>query len=226
MYPCGQKRPSRALDDALDRLRSRPDRPRAHGRARHRHAQLRPDERAEHADHRHGGQGLGPVGRDRAPALPRGARDLAYRRRDGPGDRHRHPQPRPRAAQPARGHGRARRGPRPGRPDRRSTGCATRRPTTRRPTPASTARASCRPARGRSATPPRRPRPPLADITASTANTHPVAADEVVYVETNHPNDRVLPVTWTLNGAVGPQHDQQPQPGPRRAERCRPARTR
>ena len=35
-----------------------------------------------------------------------------------------------------------------------------------------------------------------------TANTHPVAADEVVYVETNHPADRVLPVTWTLNGAA------------------------
>ena len=39
----------RALDDALDRLRLRPDRPRAHGRARHRHAELGPDERAEHA---------------------------------------------------------------------------------------------------------------------------------------------------------------------------------
>ena len=47
-YPCGQRRPSAALDDALDRLRLRPDRPRAHGRPRHRHAQLRPDERAEH----------------------------------------------------------------------------------------------------------------------------------------------------------------------------------
>ena len=62
LYPCGQRRPSRALDDALDRLRLRPDRPRAHGRPRHRHAQLRPDERAEHADHRHGGQGLGRCG--------------------------------------------------------------------------------------------------------------------------------------------------------------------
>ena len=31
---------------------------------------------------------------------------------------------------------------------------------------------------------------------ASTATTHPVAGDEVVYVETNHPADRVLPVTW------------------------------
>ncbi len=38
------------------------------------------------------------------------------------------------------------------------------------------------------------------DITASTATTHPVAGDEVVYVETNHPTDRVLPVTWSING--------------------------
>ena len=29
-------------------------------------------------------------------------------------------------------------------------------------------------------------------------------ADEVVYVETNHPADRVLPVTWTLNGTAVP----------------------
>ena len=42
--------------------------------------------------------------------------------------------------------------------------------------------------------------PAAADITFNTANTHPLAKDEVVYVETNHPNDRVLPVTWTLNG--------------------------
>ena len=44
------------------------------------------------------------------------------------------------------------------------------------------------------------PSAPAADITASTANTHPVAGDEVVYVETNHPNDRVLPVRWAING--------------------------
>ena len=31
-----------------------------------------------------------------------------------------------------------------------------------------------------------------------------MAADEVVYVETNHPADRVLPVTWTLNGTAVP----------------------
>ena len=46
--------------------------------------------------------------------------------------------------------------------------------------------------------------PPEADITFHTANTHPVASDEVVYVETNHPADRVLPVTWTLNGTAVP----------------------
>jgi IgA peptidase M64 len=44
------------------------------------------------------------------------------------------------------------------------------------------------------------PSAPEADITASSQTTHPVAADEVVYVETNHPADRILPVTWTLNG--------------------------
>ena len=42
-----------ALDDALDRVRLRPDRPRAHGGPDHRHAELRPDERAEHPDRRH-----------------------------------------------------------------------------------------------------------------------------------------------------------------------------
>ena len=46
--------------------------------------------------------------------------------------------------------------------------------------------------------------PAEADITTGTANTHPVAGDEVVYVETNHPADRVLPVTWSLNGTVVP----------------------
>ena len=35
-------------------------------------------------------------------------------------------------------------------------------------------------------------------VHALDATTHPVAGDEVVYVETNHPTDRVLPVTWTL----------------------------
>jgi hypothetical protein len=44
------------------------------------------------------------------------------------------------------------------------------------------------------------PSEPAADITASTATNRPVAGDEVVYVETNHPADRVLPVTWAING--------------------------
>src|SRR4051812_23948094 len=48
------------------------------------------------------------------------------------------------------------------------------------------------------------PSPPAVDITAYTQNTPPVASDEVVYVETNHPNDRILPVTWTLNGNLLP----------------------
>ena len=62
------------------------------------------------------------------------------------------------------------------------------------------------------------PSAPEAEITFHSANTHPVAGDEVVYVETNHPTDRVLPVTWTLNGTDGAEPEQQPQPGPRRAE--------
>ena len=43
---------------------------------------------------------------------------------------------------------------------------------------------------------PRRRSPP------TRANTRPLASDEIVYVETNHPNDRVLPVAWRLNGTV------------------------
>ncbi|TDD68095.1 peptidase M64 [Jiangella aurantiaca] len=39
-----------------------------------------------------------------------------------------------------------------------------------------------------------------AEITASTPTVRPVAGDEVVYVETTHPADRVLDVAWTLNG--------------------------
>jgi len=46
------------------------------------------------------------------------------------------------------------------------------------------------------------PSAPAADITAMTATSHPVAGDEVVYVETNHPADRVLPVTWSINGVT------------------------
>ena len=46
--------------------------------------------------------------------------------------------------------------------------------------------------------------PPEADITASTPTTHPVAGDEVVFVETNHPADRVLPVSWSINGVEIP----------------------
>ncbi|RKQ87099.1 IgA peptidase M64 [Solirubrobacter pauli] len=46
--------------------------------------------------------------------------------------------------------------------------------------------------------------PAEADITAHTANVRPLAGDEIVYVNTNHPNDRVLPVTWTLNGTAIP----------------------
>jgi hypothetical protein len=46
--------------------------------------------------------------------------------------------------------------------------------------------------------------PAEADITASTAHAHPVAGDEVVYVETNHPSDRVLPVTWSIDGVAVP----------------------
>jgi hypothetical protein len=48
------------------------------------------------------------------------------------------------------------------------------------------------------------PSAPEADITRSSQTTHPVAGDEVVYVETNHPADRILPVTWTLNGTTVP----------------------
>lgn len=48
------------------------------------------------------------------------------------------------------------------------------------------------------------PSPPAADITLSSMTGQPVGGDEVVYVETNHPADRVLDVAWRLNGELIP----------------------
>ncbi|HEU4349645.1 MAG TPA: hypothetical protein VFR35_17860, partial [Actinoplanes sp.] len=48
------------------------------------------------------------------------------------------------------------------------------------------------------------PAPPAAEITASTMTSQPVAGDEVVFVETNHPADRIVDVTWSLDGAPVP----------------------
>jgi hypothetical protein len=45
------------------------------------------------------------------------------------------------------------------------------------------------------------PSPAAAEITAATFASQPVAGDEVVYLETNHPADRVLDVAWSLNGS-------------------------
>lgn len=48
------------------------------------------------------------------------------------------------------------------------------------------------------------PSAPEAEITFHSMNTIPVGGEDVVYVETNHPTDRVLDVTWRLNGEVIP----------------------
>lgn len=48
------------------------------------------------------------------------------------------------------------------------------------------------------------PTPAAAEITSSTMTTQPVAGDEVVFVETNHPADRILDVAWTLDGRAVP----------------------
>jgi hypothetical protein len=48
------------------------------------------------------------------------------------------------------------------------------------------------------------PSPPAAEITASTMTSQPVAGDEVVFVTTNHPSDRILDVAWSLNGSPLP----------------------
>jgi hypothetical protein len=48
------------------------------------------------------------------------------------------------------------------------------------------------------------PSPPAAEITASTMTSQPVAGDEVVFVETNHPTNRILDVAWSLNGSPLP----------------------
>jgi hypothetical protein len=48
------------------------------------------------------------------------------------------------------------------------------------------------------------PSPPAAEITLSSMTTQPLGGDEVVFVETNHPTDRVLDVTWRLDGTPIP----------------------
>jgi IgA Peptidase M64 len=46
--------------------------------------------------------------------------------------------------------------------------------------------------------------PVSAAFTPSTETARPVGGEDVVFVETNHPNDRVLDVAWRLDGAVVP----------------------
>jgi hypothetical protein len=53
--------------------------------------------------------------------------------------------------------------------------------------------------------------PPATQITTSTMTSQPVAGDEVVFIETNHPTDRVLTVAWALDG--------QPVPNPYNSRR-------
>lgn len=53
--------------------------------------------------------------------------------------------------------------------------------------------------------------PPAAQITGSTMTSQPVAGDEVVFIETNHPTNRVLDVAWSLDG--------QPVPNPHNSRR-------
>jgi hypothetical protein len=48
------------------------------------------------------------------------------------------------------------------------------------------------------------PSAPAAEITSSTMTTQPVAADEVVFVETNHLADRPPVVSWALDGKAVP----------------------
>jgi IgA peptidase M64 len=48
------------------------------------------------------------------------------------------------------------------------------------------------------------PSPEGAEFTLSSATDRPVGGDEVVYVETNHPADRVLDVAWRLDGQPVP----------------------
>src|SRR5262245_11398999 len=48
------------------------------------------------------------------------------------------------------------------------------------------------------------PSTPAAEITASTMTSQPVAGDEVVFVETHHPTDRILELAWSLNGSPLP----------------------
>ncbi|BCJ70162.1 M64 family metallopeptidase [Polymorphospora rubra] len=45
------------------------------------------------------------------------------------------------------------------------------------------------------------PSAPAAEITSSTPNTQPIAGDEVVFVRTNNPADRIVNVAWSVNGS-------------------------
>ena len=45
---------------------------------------------------------------------------------------------------------------------------------------------------------------PQAEITNATIDVQPVAGDEVLFVETNHPADRVIDVAWSVDGTVVP----------------------
>src|SRR5262245_30284250 len=51
------------------------------------------------------------------------------------------------------------------------------------------------------------PTAPAAEVTLSSLTSQPVGGDEVVFVETNHPTDRVLDVAWRLNGGLLPNPD-------------------
>jgi hypothetical protein len=48
------------------------------------------------------------------------------------------------------------------------------------------------------------PSAPGAEITLHTMNDRPVGGDEWVYVQTNHPDDRVIDVSWYLDGQLLP----------------------
>ena len=219
-FPCGQRRPSehsmmRWIGFDLDQIGLE------HMVARVTGMRNSGQMNVQNTPRRHRGRGTRSLWLETGhPRFHERQRHVADRRPDRPGDRHRQqPQPRPRAAEPRAGHGRARRGARPGRARTASTGCATRRRTT-----AATDSGYNGPRFVQTRTwtvgdTTVTPSAPAADITAPHGE-HPPGRRRRGRLRRDQPPDRPGPPGHVVDQRRrrSPNPTQQPQPRPRRAE--------